>query len=101
MKHLLFTTILLCFTTLLMAQSDSSTPDNPYADTWAQIDSFLQLGRPQSAYDLVTELQAQFEQDLVVDASLYPHHINVVIRGLSIKSQLGENGLWEYRAACG
>ncbi|MEL6831660.1 MAG: alpha-2-macroglobulin family protein [Bacteroidota bacterium] len=95
MKHLLFTTIFLCFTTLLMAQSDSSEMDNPYAETWTQIDSFLQLGRPQSAYDLVTELQAQIEQDLAEDASLYPHHINVVVRGLAIKSQLGENGLWE------
>ena len=95
MKHLLFTTILLCFTYLLMAQSDSSNPDNPYAETWSEIDSLWQLGRPQSVYDLLTGLRAQIEQDLLTDASLYPYHINAILAEQSAKVQLGENDLWQ------
>ena len=95
MKHFLFTTTLLFLTTFLMAQPDQSSNNDPYAPAWAEIDSLLQNGLPQSAHDALQTLWGLVQEDYFGDPSLLPNWIKVKIATLEVGKQLEENGEWK------
>jgi hypothetical protein len=94
MKKQFLLILFLSLTTFLMAQTDATSPDDPYQSNWETIDSLLRRGLPQSAQEQLAELRQQIAEDIKTDNSRYPSLIKATIYELEVGKQLAEDGSW-------